>query len=165
MNEKALIIGVLVVLGILGLMWMGSRNQVEVTSSDDQLIKSFLTAKEVLYDFGTISMKNGNVSHLFRVTNSTDNDITIKTVTTSCMCTKAFIVGANGEKGPFGMPGMGFVPPANEILKAGGSFDVKAVYDPNAHGPAGVGPIDRFIFLKESSGETLELEIKAVVVP
>ena len=85
MNEKALIIGVLVVLGILGLMWMGSRNQVEVTSSDDQLIKSFLTAKEVLYDFGTISMKNGNVSHLFRVTNSTDNDITIKTVTTSCM--------------------------------------------------------------------------------
>jgi len=68
MNEKALIIGVLVVLGILGLMWMGSRNQVEVTSSDDQLIKSFLTAKEVLYDFGTISMKSKSLSHrTFRV--------------------------------------------------------------------------------------------------
>jgi len=127
---------------------------------------SALIAPEILYDFGTISMKNGNVTKEFNVTNPTDKDITVSTVFTSCMCTKAFIVLPDGSaKGPFGMPGMGSVPPANEIIKAGESRTIRVVYDPNAHGPAGVGRIDRFVTLTDSSGGTLELEIKALVTP
>lgn len=127
---------------------------------------SALIAPEILYDFGTISMKNGNVTKEFNVTNPTDKDITVSTVLTSCMCTKAFIVLPDGSaKGPFGMPGMGSVPPANEIIKAGESRTIRVVYDPNAHGPAGVGRIDRFVTLTDSSGGTLELEIKALVTP
>jgi len=128
--------------------------------------KSVLTALETLYDFGTISMKNGNVTKEFSVTNPTDKDITVSTVLTSCMCTKAFIVLPDGStKGPFGMPGMGSVPTANEIIKAGESRTIRVVYDPNAHGPAGVGQIDRFIMLTDSSGAALQLEIKALVTP
>jgi len=128
--------------------------------------KSVLTAPEIFYDFGTISMKDGNVSREFKVTNSTGTDITVSTILTSCMCTSAFIVESDGSiKGPFKMPGMGYVPPANENIKAGESRVIRVVYDPNAHGPAGVGRVDRFITLTDTFGGTLQLEIQALVTP
>ncbi len=128
--------------------------------------KSALTSPETFYDFGTISMKNWNVTKEFTVTNPTDDDITISTVLTSCMCTTAFIVKPDGTaKGPFSMAGMGYVPPANETIKPGESRVVRVVYDPNAHGPAGVGQIDRFVMLTDASGGTLQFEIKALVTP
>ena len=126
---------------------------------------SLLQASEKVYDFGTISMAKGNVEKIFKVTNPTEKDIFVKTVTTSCMCTSAYIVKDGSEKGPFKMPGMGYVPPANETIKAGGSMDIKVVYDPNAHGPAGVGIIDRFVYLADAGGGKIQLEIKANVTP
>lgn len=124
-----------------------------------------LSAEKKLFDFGTISMANGKVSHIFTVTNPTDKNINVKAVSTSCMCTSAYIESPSGEKGPFGMQGMGYLPPANEIIKAGESLNIKVVYDPNVHGPAGVGSIDRLIYLADESGGTLQLEIKAMVTP
>lgn len=130
------------------------------------IAQSSLITSETLYDFGTISMKDGNVTKEFEITNPIDRDITVSTVLTSCMCTLAYIVKEDGSiKGPFGMPGMGYVPPANEIIKAGESRVIRVVYDPNAHGPAGVGRIDRFITLTDSSGGVIQLEIKALVTP
>ena len=128
--------------------------------------KSLLTAPKVFYDFGTISMKNGDVNKEFTVTNPTDKDILVSTVLTSCMCTSAFIVEPDGSvKGPFKMPGMGYVPPANELIKAGESRIIRVVYDPNAHGPAGVGRINRFVTRTDASGGALQLAIKALVTP
>ncbi len=128
--------------------------------------KSSLTAPKVFYDFGTISMRDGNVSREFVVTNPTGTDITVSTILSSCMCTAAFIIEPDGNvKGPFKMPGMGYVPPADELIKAGDSRTIRVVYDPNAHGPAGVGRIDRFVTLTDEVGGTLRLEIKALVTP
>lgn len=129
--------------------------------------KSSLTASENLYNFGTVSMKNGNVTKEFIVTNTGDKDVTISTVLTSCMCTTALIISPDGSiKGPFGMAGHGgSVPPANEIIKVGENRVIRVVFNPNAHGPAGVGPIDRFITLTDTSGNALQLEIKANVIP
>jgi len=111
-------------------------------------------------------MKDGNVAKEFIVTNPTDTDIAIVTVLTSCMCTTAFVVNPDGSaKGPFSMAGMGYVPPVNELIKAGGSRVIRVVYDPNAHGPAGVGRIDRFVMLTDDAGGTLQLEIRANVTP
>lgn len=144
----------------------GTTAPVNVATDSVSTSKSVLTAPEILYDFGTISMKNGNVTKEFKVTNPTEQDITVSTVLTSCMCTVAFIVGSDGSaKGPFGMPGHNSVPPANEVIKAGESKVIRVVYDPNAHGPAGVGQVNRFIMLTDDSGGTLELEIKALVTP
>ena len=125
-----------------------------------------LVAPESFYNFGTISMKNGDVSHDFTITNPTSKDIMVPTLVTSCMCTTAFIVEPDGSaKGPFRMPGMGYVPPANELIKAGESRTIRVIYNPNAHGPAGVGRINRFAILTDESGNTLQLEVKAVVTP
>lgn len=129
-------------------------------------INNILTAEEKFYDFGTISMKNGLVVKTFKVINPTNEDIKLPSLTTSCMCTSAYFVGLDGIKnGPFGMPGMGFVPSLNQVIKAGQSANIEVVYDPNAHGPAGVGMIDRFVYLEDINGNKLQFEIKANVTP
>lgn len=162
---KTIAIWVLVGGIFVGFLWLLSKSQASSTPKNLTESESQLTASEMLYDFGTISMKDGLVSHMFKVTNSSDKDINVKKVSTSCMCTSAYIENGSGEKGPFGMEGMGYVPSANEVIKAGESRDIKVVYDPNAHGPAGVGMIDRLIYLTDASGSTLQLEIKAEVTP
>ena len=172
MKSKTLITSVVFVLVIAGLFAWGAAGRAGTTASVQGAsgaasgAKSALTSPETFYDFGTILMKNWNVTKEFTITNPTNEDITLKTVLTSCMCTTAFIVKPDGSaKGPFSMAGMGYVPPANETIKAGESRIIRVVYDPNAHGPAGVGQIDRFVMLTDSSGGTLQFEIKALVTP
>lgn len=162
-----LAVAILAILFFWGYDGRGSTTaSIQETSSGANGVKSVLVASEVLHDFGTISMKNGNVTKEFTVTNPTGADVSIATVLTSCMCTIAFVVNQDGGiKGPFGMAGMGFVPPANELIKAGESRIIRVVYDPNAHGPAGIGRIDRFVTLTDEAGGSLELEIKANVSP
>lgn len=162
--KKTIIITFLIIAGLIGLIWWGGKNQKPKVESTG--LKSVLTSSEYVYDFGSISMKDGYATKEFTVTNPTDKDIDLSTLVTSCMCTKAYFVLPDGKaKGPFGMPGMGYVPPLNETIKAGESRIVRAVYDPNAHGPAGVGFINRFITLTDSSGNNLKLEIRATVTP
>lgn len=144
----------------------GTAASVQGASRSGTQSQGALVAPETFYDFGTISMKDGNVTKEFQVSNPTSAAVKVSTVVTSCMCTKAFIVGATGTvKGPFGMPGMGYVPPANELIPGGETRIIKVVYDPNAHGPAGVGRIDRFITLTDDSGNVLRFEIVANVTP
>lgn len=163
MNKK-IVITILFIVGLLGLMWWGRVTPKPAGTATGE--KSVLTVAEKMYDFGTIRMANGNVTKDFTVMNPGTTDILVPSLETSCMCTKAFIVRSDGStKGPFGMKNMGYVPPANETIKAGESRIIRVVYDPNAHGPAGVGPIDRFITLTDHSGAQLELEIKAMVTP
>ena len=163
-NTLPIIVFFTIFAGFIGLAWWGGLAQNYAVSSTGA--RSVLTASEIFYDFGTISMKNGNVSTDFTVTNSTDKDIVVSSLITSCMCTTAFIVEPNGAtKGAFGMPGMGYLTTANETIGAGESRIIRVVYDPNAHGPAGVGLIDRTITLTDSSGASLQLEIKAMVTP
>ena len=162
--KKTIIIGAVIALGLAGLMLWGRSNQTAGSSQTSGAISS-LSATETSYDFGTISMKDGLVDHRFKIVNSSDGDIQIKKLATSCMCTTAYIESGNGEKGPFGMEGMGYLPPANETIKAGESRDIKVVYDPNAHGPAGVGRIHRNVYLTDALGGALQFEIRAVVTP
>lgn len=165
MTQKNIMIFFLVLVGLFGVMWWGKGNQ---SSNPEEQVKnkSQLIVAESVYDFGTISMANGNVSQIFKVTNQTNKNIFISNLTTSCMCTNAYIVKSDGsKKGPFGMTGMGYVPKADETIKAGETRNIEVVYDPNAHGPAGVGLVDRFIYLDDTDGGRLQLEIKARVTP
>lgn len=143
-----------------------SEGSQELGNSHSAISENALRAEEKFYDFGTISMKNGLVSKKFKIANSIDEDIKLPSLTTSCMCTSAYFIGSDGEKsGSFGMPGMGNVAKLNKTIKAGDSAYIEVVYDPNAHGPAGVGSIDRFVYLEDEGGNKLQFEIKANVTP
>ncbi|HCM43510.1 MAG: hypothetical protein UY39_C0003G0005 [Candidatus Kaiserbacteria bacterium GW2011_GWC2_49_12] len=165
MDTKTIVTGAIVLLAIGGLFVWGAQNRASLPENSASQ-KSALAAAETPYDFGTISMKNGNVEKTFEIMNPTDTDIALTSLTTSCMCTTAYIVKGGARRGPFGMPGHGSsVPRANEVIPASGRLGVAVIFDPNAHGPAGVGTIDRFVYLEDETGGVLELEIKANVTP
>ena len=159
----------IIILVLAGLAWLGSsasQSEAAQKKYSGQNNTSTLAAPETRFDFGSISMKNGNVTKDFTVSNPTQKNIFIPTITTSCMCTKAYIVESDGtEKGPFGMPGMGYVPPANETIRVGESRIIRVIFNPAAHGPAGVGAINRIITLTDADSGELNLEIKALVTP
>ena len=70
------------------------------------------------------------------------------------------------ELGPYGMPGHGgFAPAINQIVASGEEITVKVIFDPAAHGPAGVGLIERAVYVENNSGKPVEIQFKAVVTP
>lgn len=118
------------------------------------------------YDFGTVSMAQGQVTKTFKIKNPTPSAVTIGKLYTSCMCTTAILINSERRVGPFGMEGHGGpIPTINEELTAGGTAEIEVTFDPAAHGPAGVGAITRNILIETTDGKKLVLEIKARVTP
>ena len=118
------------------------------------------------YDFGTISMKAGNVSTTYRITNEGAEPLALDKIYTSCMCTTATLITANGRKqGPFGMPGHGPLKPATGQLAPGEVALLEVVFDPAAHGPSGVGRIERVVTVETKGARPLELWMVAMVRP
>ena len=167
--KKGLIAGVIVISFIALLFFAGSATSKKTSSTTQNgaAVSSAFTASETFFDFGTISMKNGKVSRMFSVANGGAAPQTIKRISTSCMCTEAFLVGQdNSKRGPFGMPGHGgFAPDINEVVPPQENRGIEVVFDPGAHGPAGVGKIERAVFVEDGSGGTQVITIKALVTP
>lgn len=121
---------------------------------------SALSLTEDTFDFGTISMRNGKVSHRFEIKNNGIEAVTIKKVYTSCMCTVAFIDDDSGKRyGAFGMPGHGGAPLSSIRIDANTSAKVEAIFDPAAHGPSGIGLAQRSIYLETNSLSSPKLGI------
>jgi len=117
------------------------------------------------YDFGKISMAAGKVTHQFSIKNTSTEAITINKMYTSCMCTKALLVLAGRQFGPYGMPGHGFIPTINQVINPDEEATVEVVFDPAAHGPAGIGKISRTVSIENNAGRPLELRFTALVTP
>lgn len=129
---------------------------------------SELVSSEKSFDFGTVSMKNGKVSHSFKMKNTGSSPVKITKVTTSCMCTEATIVNGASRKGPFGMPGHGgLASKINEVVKMGQEIIIEVEVDPAAHGPQGTGPAKKVVYIETDSATnpTLKLEIDINVTP
>lgn len=124
-----------------------------------------ISADHMSYDFGTISMAAGKVRHLFPITNSGASPVALKQIYTSCMCTSARMMLNGKTFGPYGMPGHGMMEQMNQMMQPGEEGEVEAEFDPAAHGPAGIGPVDRTIYLETNDGKTVELKFTAVVTP
>jgi len=157
-----------VVLIVGGLVWFSgnSRTKTPTAAIDSGKFSGTLTFKESKYDFGTVSMAKGKVSKEFALENQSKDDVKIGEVFTSCMCTEAELKVGDKFAGPFGMQGHGLARSADLVVKPGETLTVKAIFNPAAHGPAGVGPIERQIMLYTSAGKNqIVLEFKAVVTP
>src|SRR3989344_2210844 len=125
---------------------------------------SFLSAEETYFDFGTVSMSKGKISHDFKIRNTSTNSATIKKVYTSCMCTSATLKMGDEQMGPYGMMGHGAIPTINKMMAVGEEATITVVFDPNAHGPAGVGLIQRTVTI-ENDGRPIEFSFKVIVTP
>ena len=162
--NKTIIGGAVLVLFLVGLFWLGGRGQAgSPAPAAENQSSTVLSANETKYDFGAISMARGPVSRRFTVKNNSAETVTVESLTTSCMCTNAYFESGSERRGPFGMIGHGTtVPKLNEIMPPDGTATIEVVFDPAAHGPAGVGQIERQVFLTDSAGGNLIFDIKAV---
>lgn len=159
-------LGILILIGVLILMPSGgdkANKSTEVSVSS----ASTLSVVENDFDFGSIMMQDGEVSHNFEVKNEGTEPVQIGRVYTSCACTTAYIIDSSGQEvGKFGMLGhKGLRTSADVEIAPGESVMVKAVYDPEFHGPSGVGLADRSIYIESNSSKSpkLELSFRAMV--
>lgn len=119
------------------------------------------------FDFGSISMRAGKVSNSFQLKNESSEPLELSKAYTSCMCTTAFL-SVNGKRvGPFGMPGHGFggSTAVSETIAPGSEAVLEVIFDPAAHGPAGIGRADRTVFVETKTGEVREFRFVATVTP
>jgi hypothetical protein len=124
-----------------------------------------LSAAETKFDFGSISMAAGKVAHRFWITNSGAEPVVIRKIYTSCMCTTASLIRGERQSDRYGMPGHGHIPAINEPVAAQERVAIEVVFDPAAHGPAGIGPNERHVMIENSTGQALELTFTALVKP
>ena len=119
------------------------------------------------YDFGEVSMAKGLVEHEFILSNTSSAPVNIGSVETTCMCTTAYLKVSGGkEAGPFGMPGHGGPKAAASLtVEPGEKLIVRAVFDPAAHGPAGVGAVERAVIMDVGKQEPIVVSFKALVRP
>lgn len=166
MNTK-LIVSLVTIIVIAGLVFVARSSQRgrEPTESVTASSKGILSAQETSYNFNTVSMANGDVSHIFKIKNTGPETVTITKLYTSCMCTKASLKINGKTTGPFGMAGHGFIPSINVKVEPEQEVEVEAVFDPNAHGPAGVGKIDRVVTVENNAGAPSIFQFSAVVTP
>lgn len=137
------------------------ENKATVNAVDAKLV-----ANEKEYDFGNVSMANGKVRHSYQLKNEGSEVLNVEAIWTSCMCTTAEIKTKDGRVyGPFGMSGHGGSAKMDFKIAAGQEFELIAEFDPNAHGPDAVGPIQRTVFIKTNTDkEPLGLSFTANVV-
>jgi hypothetical protein len=124
-----------------------------------------LASDAPFYNFGTVSMAAGKVMRRFTIGNVGQAPLTITKLSTSCMCTDATLVTSSVRRGPFGMPGHMPIPSIRERLAPGEMAQVEVVFDPAAHGPAGIGRTDRTVTIENDAGTPLQLNFTAMVRP
>jgi hypothetical protein len=63
------------------------------------------------------------------------------------------------------MPGHGSIPTFDQRLEPNQEASIEVEYDPNAHGPSGVGRIERSVIIEGRDGKLVTLNIIANVTP
>ncbi len=167
-----LLIGAIVIVIAL-FAWVARPNASSSESSSDGTASSeaaptssgSLEVSETSFDFGTISMAAGKVSKTVTVKNTGKGPVTLTKLYTSCMCTTASVSKGEEREGPFGMPMHGPIPTIALALAPGEEASVEIVFDPAAHGPAGVGKISRTVTLESDAADDLKIDFAANVTP
>ncbi len=156
---------IIIILG--GLIWIASPDAGTSNGAAVSTVRNgtFVVEGANKYDFGTISMAAGTVTRTFKLRNTGDQPVIIQKIYTSCMCTTATLSLSGKQFGPYGMPGHGAIPSINQTINPNEDATVEVVFDPAAHGPAGVGRIQRTVTIENNAGTPVELLIAAIVTP
>lgn len=102
----------------------------------------------------------------YEVKNVSGNTLKLKKIATSCMCTKAKIKIGDRETRFFGMEGhTDKNPSVNLEFPKDAVATVIVEFDPAAHGPRGVGPFERIVYLTFSDPAGVkELKLSGTVI-
>ena len=100
------------------------------------------------YDLGDVPYGGGIVQRDFILKNQGEVKLEINSVETTCGCTEARLIYEGDSSAKFGMH------PNNETwsktISPGEKATLRVFYDPAAHGPEGIGPFRRAIWIESS---------------
>lgn len=163
--NKSNLIGISI--GILGLLAITSLIGPSTNASGKAIndTPSVLSAVVSNYDFGKVPIGGGLVRHSYVLRNDTTLPVVISKIYTSCMCTEATLRIADATFGPYRMPGHRAVPSVDQVLLPGAEVSIDVVFDPAAHGPAGIGPVSRVVSIEDGTGGKVDLGFKALITP
>ena len=164
-----IIVATLLLIGGLAIIFSGSSSGSDNTTKTTEENLGDVTGIETnpeFYEMGDIDINGGIVNREYEIKNVTDKTLKLKKIATSCMCTKAKVIVGDKETKLFGMEGHGDKnPPVNLEIASGETAKVLVEFDPAAHGPQGVGPFDRIIWLTFSDPAGVkELKFNGTVV-
>jgi len=164
-NETKFLIGasVFTLLVIVGLAIFISSKEKNISQIPTNAVLG-IESTPASYDFGDVPINGGIVTKEYEVKNTSDGDMELLKITTSCMCTTASLRVGDKETKFLGMEMVGDKNPLLDLkLKKGETGKVTVKYDPAAHGPTGTGPFDRIIWLYFDEG-VKELTLNGTVV-
>ncbi len=153
------------ILVLSGLIWIARPDSKNQTATPVKSTEGLTVEDTSNYDFGEISMAQGIVKHQFKIKNTTNEAVGIEKMYTSCMCTTAALTIGSKQFGPYGMLGHSAIPRIDASINPNEEALVEVVFDPAAHGPAGVGRIQRTITIENNAGQPIEFQFTAVVTP
>lgn len=155
MNDNKLAVTVLIAtFGLIGggmLLAYQSSQPPEVSA----VAGANVLAEENTHDWGNIPIDGGNVTASFPVKNEGSETLKLFNVSTSCMCTTAQFKLGDQSSPEFGMhtksAAVFEVPP-------GETATLEVVFDPDFHGPNGVGEVVRQVAAQTNDASRPELE-------
>lgn len=149
MKEKfwlatAMILGSLLLVSLL-VIFAGEKTGSTVTGNQTQakakpVVLSQIKVEPQPSDWGDLKINGGLVEKQFKIKNEGEAVKTTR-VETSCMCTEASLNGSQF----FGMPGHAGNPGFVMDLGKGEETTLIVRFDPAAHGPEGLGKVDRVV--------------------
>lgn len=158
----ALIFSFLLIVGLAAIF--GGKEGDEPAVAGMQL--EGIEANPEFYDLGEVTLNGGLVTKEYEIKNTSGQALKLKKIATSCMCTQAKVSVNGRETKFFGMEhGMDKNPPITFEIASGEMAKVTVTFDPAAHGPQGVGPFERIVWLTFSDPAGIkELKFNGTVV-
>ncbi|MEK7112466.1 MAG: DUF1573 domain-containing protein [Patescibacteria group bacterium] len=149
MKDTKILIGILIATFVVivgGVFLVGRKGAYEEQAPKTEVLG--IEANPSSYDLGNVPIAGGIITKEYTIKNTTDKSIKLKKIATSCMCTTASLELGGKSTKFFGMEGHGDLnPPVNIEVASGQEGKIIVKFDPAAHGPQGVGPFDRVIWL------------------
>lgn len=164
MNDKKVLIGFILVTilmlagGVFMLSNISSTGQINGVSTN-----AIFSANEKNFDWGQIAYSGPDATKTFTIKNSGTEILKLTNIKTSCACTKAQLI-IDGKSSPyFSMhttsSWIGEISPDKQA-------SLTVIFDPDFHGPPGVGAVERIISMEtnDASNQKVEFFLKGVVV-
>lgn len=147
MNKKfviGIIVFILLIFG-LAIAFAGKGSQKAIV---EKTLGAKIEIDHSSKELGNMEYDKGIVIHSFPVKNIGTKDLEIANMVTSCMCTNVYLKDKSGKSAEFGMKGMTSPSDWKGIIKPGEKAEIVAAFDPQYHGPQGVGPISRTVSME-----------------
>ncbi len=157
---------------LLGAMiFFGLRNARPASDAVGATQDAVVQIEPEMLDMGTVRQSEGIAERSFTIENKGAAPLRISSLQTSCMCTSVQLVVGEEKSQRFGMAGHGGSSAAPRSwsmeIPPGTQGELKVFYDPNAHGPSGVGPVERIITFNTNdiAHQNVEVRIRGIVTP